>query len=108
MYIITYSVTHVRARARNRMSSLEFHTLRKIRRDYTRIRCSRGDVLVRTRPDLAARADGNYALNYKYRQGGLRETDYTLATYKSRFLTLRDLSFRAAWLSGSSDSPPNE
>jgi len=26
------------------------------------------------------RAVGNYALNYKYRQGGLRETDYMVAT----------------------------
>lgn len=42
------------------------------------------DVLVRgsrqPRERERAHAVGNYALNYKYRQGGLRETDYTVAT----------------------------
>lgn len=43
-----------------------------------------GGVLVRP-PDLVienahTHVEGNYSLNYKYRQGGLRETDYTVAT----------------------------
>lgn len=83
MCVYNYVFRYIRER--NRMSSLEFHMLRKISRDYARIRCSRGGgVLVRP-PDLGvesarARAEGNYSLNYKYRQGGLRETDYTVAT----------------------------
>jgi len=87
----TYNYVFRYTCARNRMSSLEFHTLRKILRDYARIRCSHsGDVLVH-QPDPGSRggergkgregrAVGNYALNYKYRQGGLRETDYMVAT----------------------------
>lgn len=50
-------------RERNRMSSLEFHMLRKISRDYARIRCSRGgDVLVRISAAESARARARWEI----------------------------------------------